>query len=282
MAARAALLFVPTALMMLPAVGFSQAPAAQPEIEQALRARVTEFFQDFVDQKFRQAINLVAEDTQDAYFSSPKAEYKAFKIDWVEFSEGFTKAEVRLTVKQVWKLKAEGFMQDQLVDTPMSTSWKIEAGKWVFYQPPLAADGFVTPMGRSQGFTKPDGSVSMPKKLDEATLNTEADRLLHQTGVDKTSVILSSDKPSTARIVFHNGAQGSVYVTLDGLPKVSSGLNVALDKHDVTGGQDAIVEIGYDPKAAQGTPATPFELAIDVAPFDQRYVIRVAFQAPSN
>src|SRR5580692_11095665 len=130
MVARAALLFVPTVLFVLPSTAFAQvpAPAAPPEVEQALRARVTEFFQDFVDVKFRQAINLVAEDTQDAYFSSPKAEYKEFRIDGIDYSDNFSKATVRLTMKQVWKLKAEGFLQDTIVDAPMSTAWKVENG----------------------------------------------------------------------------------------------------------------------------------------------------------
>ena len=143
MVARAALLLLPTVLFVLPSAVCAQAaaPAAPAEVEQALRTRVSEFFQDFVDGKFRQAINLVAEDTQDAYFSSPKAEYKAFKIEGIDFSDGFAKANVHLTMKQVWKLKAEGFLQDTVVDAPMTTAWKIENGKWVFYQPAAAPDG---------------------------------------------------------------------------------------------------------------------------------------------
>lgn len=67
MAVRTALFLLPAALWLVPAAAIAQTtPPAPPEVDQALRSRVTEFFQNFVDKKFRQAINLVADDTQDA------------------------------------------------------------------------------------------------------------------------------------------------------------------------------------------------------------------------
>ena len=49
---------------------------------------------------------------------------------------------------QAWKLKAEGFIQDQQVDAPMATTWKIEDGKWMFYNR-RQTSGNLTPMGLS-------------------------------------------------------------------------------------------------------------------------------------
>jgi hypothetical protein len=279
MAARNAIILI-SAVLLIPAAGFAQipSPAATPEVDQALRARVSEFFQDFVEGKFRLAINLVAEDTQDEYFSSPKAEIKEFKIDGIDYSDNFTKANVRMTVKQVWKLKAEGFMQDTVVDSPMSTTWKIESGKWVFYHQ-IQPDGWVTPMGPSQGFGKPDGTGGIPKKLDDAALTTEAERLLGQSSVDKSQVLLDPDKPSTAKVVFHNGVQGSVDVSLVGVPKIP-GLSAMLDKQAVSAGQDAIVELSYAPAAGQQIPPQSFTLAVEVAPFGMHFPVAVIFATP--
>ncbi|HEY1759696.1 MAG TPA: hypothetical protein VGG72_30260 [Bryobacteraceae bacterium] len=277
MSVRSALFLVPAALLLIPASGFAQipSPAPAPEVDQALRARVTEFFQDFVDGKFRLAINLVAEDTQDEYFSSPKAEIKSFKIDAIDFSSDFAKATVHMTVKQVWKLKAEGFMQDQIVESPMSTTWKVENGKWVFYHQ-IQPDGWVTPMGPSAGFHKPDGTTGIPAKLDDATLTTEADRVLHQTSVDKSQVLIAANQPSSTKVTFHNGAQGSVNVSLVGLPKVE-GLTVTLDKQWVEAGKDAVLEFNYAPVA--GLQPHAFTVAIEVAPFNQDYPVQVDFGA---
>jgi hypothetical protein len=284
MAARTPLFLVPVALLLVSAAVLAQTPSPAADVEQALRARVTEFFQDFVDGKFRQAINLVAEDTQDEYFSSPKAEIKTFKIDRIDFSSDFTKADVQMTVKQIWKLKAEGFLQDTVVESPMATTWKIENGKWVFYHH-IQPDGWVTPMGPSSGFHKPEGPAVIPEKLDEATLNAEAARLLNQTGaqtgVDKEQVTLASDKPSSVKVVFHNGAQGSVNVSMVGVPNLL-GFSAKFDKPVVNSGQDAILEIGYAPAADQHSPPNPFIVAVDVAPFGRLYPVEIDFAAPTK
>jgi hypothetical protein len=277
MAFRTALFLVPAALLLAQA----PSPAPPPEVEQALRANVTEFFQDFVDQKYRQAINLVAEDTQDQYFASPKAELKAFTIDTIGFSNDFTKADVKLTVKQVWKLKAEGFMQDQIVDAPMATTWKIENEKWVWYQAPPKPDSWVTPMGPSAGFGKPGGATLLPKKLDDAALASEAARILqHVSSLDKDQVSLALDHPSSAKVVFHNGVTGSVSVSVVGLPRSLPGFSAKLDKEDLNQGQDATLEISYDPLDGQQSPPAALEIYVEVAPFSQRFPIRIDFGTP--
>lgn len=283
MVVRTALLLIPAALLLVPAAALAQipSPAAPPEVEQALRARVGEFFQDFVDGKFRQAINLVAEDTQDEYFAASKAEVKEFKIDSVTFSSDFTKADVALTVKQVWRMKAEGFVSDTVVDSPWSTTWKIENGKWV-YTHQIQPNGWVTPMGPSEGFHKPDGTTAIPKKLDDATLNQEAQRIMRQTGIDKNEITLSPDKLSSAKVNFHNGAPGSVSVSVEGMPKSLPGLTAKFDKQDLNSGQDAVLEITYDPTAAEQNPPSSLIIALQVAPFGQYAPITVLFATPAK
>src|SRR5580658_6041018 len=57
-----------------PAPTAPQPPAAfkaPPEVEQALRARVTEFFQFHVEGNFRAAYGMIAEDTKEYYFNTP-------------------------------------------------------------------------------------------------------------------------------------------------------------------------------------------------------------------
>ena len=93
------------ALFLFPLVIFGQTPPA--EVDQALRARATEFFQDFVDGQYRKALSLVAEDTQEEYFASPKAELKSFKIDNIQYNDEFSKATMNLTVKRVLKFQGQ-------------------------------------------------------------------------------------------------------------------------------------------------------------------------------
>ena len=54
-------------------VGQTSAPPAEappPEVDQALRARISEFYQDHVDGKFRQAEALVAAETKDSFYGA--------------------------------------------------------------------------------------------------------------------------------------------------------------------------------------------------------------------
>jgi hypothetical protein len=88
---------------------------------------------------------------------------------------------------------------------------------------------------------------------------------------------------SSAKVVFHNGAQGSVTVALERLPKAPPGMDVKLNANDLNAGQDAIVEVVYDPTKAEGqAPPSDFFFALDVAPFDQRFVVQVLFEAAAK
>src|SRR5579862_6631304 len=104
MTIRASLLLLPL-IAIGPRVAFGQTPPA--EIDQALRARATEFFQYFVDAQYRKAYALVADEAQEEYFASPKAELKEFKINNITYNDNFTEAVVNLIVKRVWKFQGQ-------------------------------------------------------------------------------------------------------------------------------------------------------------------------------
>src|SRR5438067_1630231 len=93
------------ALVLLPLAAFAQ--TAPPEVEEALRARVTQFFQYHVDGDFRKAFELVAEDTKDQYFGEQKIQLKTFKIQYIIYSDEFTKAEVQMSGERMWKMRPD-------------------------------------------------------------------------------------------------------------------------------------------------------------------------------
>jgi hypothetical protein len=268
-------------LFLLPIAVFAQtAPPA--EVDQALRARVTEFFQDFVEAKFLAAMDLVASDTKEAYFAAGKTPLKAFQMRDVKYSSDFTKATVNLAVKRIWSIQT----QQIVVDVDMPTTWKIENGKWVWYQE-LAPDAWVTPMGPSNVeliTRKADGTISgMPQKLTQETVDAAAKKILQQTGVDKPEIVLPADKPSTERVVFHNGAPGSIH--LDLYPPPLPGLSAKLEKADLNFGEDTVLNVSYQPPApatAGEAPSVPNPTAVFlvVVPFDKDFRIGVAFSQP--
>src|SRR6266403_360517 len=190
------------AFVLLPVVAFAQTPP--PEVDEALRARVTEFFQYHVDANFRKAYELVAEDTKEQYFGAQKWQFKSFKIDSIKYSDNFTKAEVQVTGQRMWRMRPD--LPEVPVSLPMATLWQVENGKWMYHEEPRQIN---TPMGPSAAPPKTeDGKPKLPNVSPEA-IAAAARNILQQSSVDKTELTLAPDKASSERVVFHNGFQGT-------------------------------------------------------------------------
>lgn len=261
-----------SAFILLPLIAAAQTPP--PEVDQALRARVTEFFQYHVDGNFRKAEPLVADDTKDYYFGSQKLLFKSFKIDSIKYNDDFTKATVDLTCQRTWR---SAQFPETLVTQPMSTTWKIENGKWVWYRDPNNV--WATPMGPgapNQPAPNASGTPQLPNVSPEAIAG-KARAILQQSSVDKAEVTLLADKSSSDQVVFHNGSEGPVRVELDPGMKIP-GLKVELDKTDLHAGENAILKLQYDP--ADKDPKPSFTMRLTVRPFNQVFTISVKF-APS-
>src|SRR6187401_2055965 len=80
-----------------PADLFHKPPAG---VDEALRARINEFYRHHVKQQFRQAEALVAEDTKDFFYSHNKPQYLSFEISRIEYSKDFTKAKATIIGEQ--------------------------------------------------------------------------------------------------------------------------------------------------------------------------------------
>jgi hypothetical protein len=256
-------------LILLPVAALAQTPP--PEVEQALRARVTEFFNYHVEGPtgFRKAMDLVADDTKDYYFSAQKIQFKSFQIDSVKLSDDFTKATVTLSGKRMWR-PSPRFPETEITQ-PMSTTWKIENGKWCWYRDANAEEN-LTPMGPSdpKAIGPPSGMV--PRDFSQEGMNKRALEVLKQSSISKSEVTLSANH-SSEEVVFHNGQPGSVLLSLDSGAKVP-GFSAALAKTNVSAGEDVAVKIRYDGKEM---PANPVTVRVMVAPFNQVFPVTVKF-----
>lgn len=250
---------------------------APPQVDTALRARVTEFMQYHVDGKFMKAFDLVAEDTKEEYFASGKMTLKSFRIDRILYSDDYQRAHVDSTVKRIWRIQH----YDNEVQVPMATAWKIENGKWVWYNDQRAANNWLTPMGPSDVdilTRNRDGSLNMPKEITAEKIAAAASQILQQTGIDRQDVTFVPGKEATEKIVFHNGAQGSVQLQLVDVPSVP-GLEVQLDKSDVNMGENAVLSLKWQPQGTEVPTAQHFRLM--VVPFYSSTDIRISFGQPA-
>lgn len=270
-------------LVLLPMLAFAQ-EQVPPDVDQELRARVNGFYQNFVDPTYspRKAEPFIAEDTKDYFYDAAKLKYLSYQIGKITYSDNFTKAVVVVIGKMERMIAA----QKMLVDWPQDTHWKIENGKWCWYYHP--EDFPVTPMGGQNpplptGKEPPTAGVKPKNSSPEAMRSAGAEVLKQQPmGVDKSSVTFNADQPSSAEVVFTNGADGEIQIALDG--PVVRGLTAKLDKTTVPGHGTAILSLRYDPSDKSGPkdvwlPQGNIHFRIFAAPFDRMFPVNVQFVA---
>jgi hypothetical protein len=75
--------------------------------------------------------------------------------------------------------------------------------------------------------------------------------------------------------MFHNGQQGSIRLQVS--PSPVAGLTVQLDKTDLNAGDDAALQISYDPRSGQAAAGRSASIRLTVVPFNQTYDVIVNF-----
>jgi len=279
---------------LISAAAFAQDAAkpsfkAPPAVEEALRARVTEFFQLHVEANFRKAYSMVAEDTKDYYFNNKKNTYQSFRITGVRFTDAdFTKAAVDLECLQ--NMERPDF-KGVVVPIPMTTLWKNEEGQWMWHHDPDNKQ--LTPMGLSDLDSVRAGIKGSDEQVaQQLALLTSADGLakraaiiMGQSNIDKPEVTLALDKPSSADVTFHNGQPGYIKLALDPGTKIA-GFSATLDKVDVGANENAVLKLRYNPPAG-AQPSLPqtmiqaVQVRLIVQPFNQIFNVKVNLGTPA-
>ncbi len=206
-------------------------------MDDALRARATEFYTLELQGKYRQAEALVAEGAKDDYYAAPKDYIKGFRIDQINYSDNYTKAKLQITVKTM--VSFMGMAAPQLMDVPFPSFWKIENGKWCFYY--YVDPERMTPFGKQKNPNAGSGGGKLEyKPMDLSTLGqgVKADK----------SVVKLGEIPE--KIVLTNTLQGTVTISLD--QKEYPGMEVKLDKQELKGGETATITV--TPKSPVGRP----------------------------
>jgi len=263
------------ALILISSTAFGQTPP--PEVDQALRTRVNEFFGYHVTGKFMKALPLVAEDTKEYYFAVQKNLFLSFTVGDITYSDNFTRAVVNVVGKQ--KMRPRPEFPEIVLDAPMITKWKIEDGNWVWYYAPNR--DCPTPMScGDNGKThpvlqqaEPNSSAKIPD-LSQSALGQQAQQILKQSKVDKPMVEMTPTRASSEYVVFHNGQPGSVLVALDLGTKVE-GFTASIPKNEVGANEDLTVTLHYEPGNVLPPPALTIRLGVE--PFHQTFPITVKF-----
>jgi hypothetical protein len=272
-----------TSLLLFPMIALAQAPAP-PEVDRELRARVSGFYQNFVDESFspRKAEPFVAEDTKDYFYNAQKQRYVSYHIGEITYSDNFTKAVVHVVAKMTKSIAG----QSVIMDSPADTHWKIENGKWCWtYNPdvdqPVTPMSIVNPPPATAGSPAHNAGVMPKNSSPEAMRQAGVEVLNQQTmGIDKSNVTFNVGQPSSAEIVFTNGADGEIQISLDA--PVVRGMKVKLDKTTIPGHGTAVLSLQYDPTDKTGPkdvwePKGNIVFRLIALPFYRTYKVNLQF-----
>jgi hypothetical protein len=203
-----------------------------PEVEQALRTRVNQFYTMLVNQDYRKAEAMVAEDTKDYYYAGSKPVIHKFDVQSIEFSENFTHAKAITRVSE--PIVMAGFPPTEIT-VNMPTLWKLENGNWCVYEDPQK---IANPTGlATKAQAAVDGaaaSLKMPQMPKE--LPTDPSFALGKVELDKQEVKLAPGAVETVTV--SNNADGPVRLEL-GYPL--PGIEAKLDRTELPKGEKAIL-----------------------------------------
>jgi hypothetical protein len=252
---------------------FEKAP---PAVDEALRVRITKFYQAHVQGKFRAADEVVAEDSKDAFFAADKTRCYSFEIVQITYSENFTRASAVVTCEMDFSIPGADKVR---VKAPRTTFWKVVDGQWWWYVVPT--EYHETPFGKMHsGPPGPASStpVSPPSQPNAFPRPSPADvtALMNPLKADKAEVRLRADKPGSDQVTVTNRLAGAVSLELH-CPSLP-GLEMTLDRKELNKGEVAHVSIRFEPK--DKLPADRLTAQIRVPATGQVLPIRLIFEPP--
>lgn len=255
-----------------PADLFEKAP---PDVDRALRERISLFYQAHVDGKFRLADKVVAEDSKDIFFSADKPRYLGFEIIKIKYLDNFTKAQAVVACRGTRAIHGER----NTMTLPLTSLWKIVDGEWFWYA--LTETEKQTPWGTMKA--GPDGSAASVPGIPRNMAAAAAD-ILRKIQVDKTAVMLSSYQPASEKITLSNAMAGAIKYRVQYTGY--SGFSVKPAKGELQAGEKTELLFHSEPVKkgccdALDTSAKPAVTAtIIIEPTNQMIPIEVTFAIP--
>jgi hypothetical protein len=212
------------------------APAAD-EAKQALIGRVQTYYQLMVDEKYRQAEALIAEESKDDYYNGKKPKIKGFDLMSVALNDDQVTAKVTIKAKVLMLMPGAGA---QIFEIPSPTYWKLENGQWCWYVPEEVKR--MSPFGKMQTGEKAGAGSDADSMKGRAP---EFRALVGQVRIDKTAVEFTAEAPEQ-KVVIENGLPGPLNLRLDPHAETIKGLSVTVDKLNLGSGEKATVSMRWD------------------------------------
>ena len=243
-----------------PADLFSKAP---PAVDEALRATVSKFYQAYVDGKFRQATQYIAEESQDVFFEADKRRCHSFEIVRVDYLEDFTKANVVVTCPTDVLMPPKGLTRATM---PIASKWKVEQGKWLWYVPPRPSRE--SPFGT---FKPGEGTADHPT----IPQGPSVEELMKMVTLDRNAMRVKAGEKAQEGFLVTNGTSGVLRLTASRLP---ADLKIRFEPAELNAKESSTVTIEYEPQEGKSrSAAMREEIRIIAEPLNRVLAVIVSF-----
>ena len=256
-------------LTVLTVLGMGQSPfqSAPPKVEEALRARVGQLYTLFQQGKFRQAEELVAEDSKDTFYMTSKGRHLGFEIKSVSFSPDLKEATVLVALQMIMP------MSSKPLPVPIASKWRQVEGEWYLYYPQYKpGDTVQTPFGPKKISDDSERLRILPnmaKRPDLASL-----RRMYKVSAKELRFPSSAPGRITQEITVTNRSKGRL--SLERLTKDIKGVEIKIAPEEAGPGEKIKASFTYIPAAGQQRRNHKVRFAI--SPISQNFSIDLIFE----
>ena len=241
--------------------------SAPPEVESALRNRVEAFYGYFREAKFRQAEQLVLEESRDLFYNAKKARIFGYEVRTMNFSEDLSEANVLVTC-----MTLVSGLGSKPLSMPLQSTWKSVDGEWfLFFQTREVGEHYDTPAGKMHFNQNAPGPGSL-REIQPATLES----LKGMYAATPTSLEFSrqASEPVTKTFRVENRSKGGL--TLETASKGMPGVTLDLAGGEIAAGETLTVSVTY--VAHELTGPGEHRLHFAVQPIAQYFDIKLRIE----
>ena len=243
-------------------------PKAPPGVEEALRARVSEYYTLFGQSKFRQAEALVTEESKDTFYTMNKSRHMGFAIKGVTFTDDVKGARVLVTLMMIIPM-----MGSKPLPFPVSTQWRLVDGEWYAHIPQFKPGDVVkTPFGLK--------TVVEREYVPRTPIETEPRPDLKSVGrmfrLDRNTLEFpaSAPGPVTETISLENRSRGEL--TIRNLSKGINGVETELKPASIPPGETGDLTFTYRPAVRE--LRRKFRMRFVIEPIARRFTVKLNFR----
>ena len=247
---------------------------APPEVDDALKSRVAQFYTHFQRGEFRQAEGYLDAESKDLFYNAKKNRIMYFQIQNVDYADDFQKANVLVVCKTVIQM-----LGSEPVNMPLNSDWRFQEGDWWMHlsenrgaEGADAASPF-GPMTFSQELPQPGSRFQGPQTA-AAPPTLESHKTMYRLSTDTLTFPRNPDGPVTRTMQVKSASVGKLSVERTTRP--IPGIEVSIDGAEMEPGGEATISFTYDSEQAQHLSGR-VRVAFVVMPISQAFQVYLDF-----